>query len=196
MAQSGIAEFKEVLTDFRSLTSWSIGGAVAAPLADLALKLGPPWPPGAFLISSLAEILTLIYIFHFWFRANHKQLGKRMRASVITLLLSALTYLVLFDLFTFQSPSSNQRYTKGFVPKPDKKMLLDAGRSEDEVLRGSEYNPNQVWKSWSITAVHLSLLGAWTVIFISLSIVVGSFVISQRRKRIRQADDSPLQRAP
>lgn len=196
MGKSGLEEFREVLTDFKSLTSWSISGAVIAPLADLVLKLGPPWPPGVSIITSFAEILVLIYIFHFWFRTNQKRLGQRMRAAIIVLGISFLAYLVLFDLFTFPSPSTNKRYTKGFVPKSDKKLLLDAGRTEEEVLRGSEYDPNQVWKPWSITAVRLLLVTTWTIIFVSLSVLIGSFVMSQRRKIIRQPNVSPPLRAP
>ena len=42
MANTGLSEFKAVLSDFQQLGSLALKGAVVAPLTDIWLKLGPP----------------------------------------------------------------------------------------------------------------------------------------------------------
>jgi hypothetical protein len=58
MAKTGLKEFKEVVTDVKSLPSLVVNAAVVAPLADFVLHLGAPWPGGVPVITSLVELIT------------------------------------------------------------------------------------------------------------------------------------------
>lgn len=186
MAKSGLEEFREVITDVRSLTSWAVGGAVAAPLFDFVLHLGAPWPTGVPIITSLVELLSLICIFHFWFRKSQKKLTKRLVIALIILLVSFFSYLYLFDSYTFTNPATSKRYSKGFIVRPEIQALIPAPfESPEKALSGLEYKEEEVWTTGSITATRLLLLATWLLMFSSLSVFIGTFVMAQRRKVVR-----------
>jgi hypothetical protein len=186
MAKSGLEEFREVITDVRSLTAWAVGGAVAAPLFDFVLHLGAPWPPGVPVITSLVELISLICIFHFWFRKTQKKLTGRMVVALIVLLLSLFCYLYLFGSYTFVNPATSKRYAKGFTVRPEIQALIpEQFDSPEKALSGSEYREEEVWTAGSIMAARLSLLAAWLIMFSSLSVFIGTFVMAQRRKVVR-----------
>src|ERR1044072_3263683 len=124
MARTGLEEFREVIADFKSLTSWSVKGAVVAPLADLVLHVGAPWPPGVPVITSVLELLTLICVFHFWFGKSYKQLTKKIKVFLIVICVTFFGYLYLFDTYTFVNPASSKRYVKGFVVLPNVQRLI------------------------------------------------------------------------
>jgi hypothetical protein len=183
--KSGLAEFKEVISDFRSLTSWAVGSAVAAPLADLALKLGPPWPTGVPIITALAELLALICIFHYWFSAGLKTHRRRMLITLLVLCLSFITYFALFSEFTYAPSALDERQVKGFVLRADVAPVINDQFTTDDALEGAEYKADQVWKAWSITVMRLTILVTWLVLFVSLGVFIGTFIIAQRRRTIK-----------
>lgn len=196
MPKSGLQEFREVIVDVRNLGSWVLKTAVAAPLADFVLHVGAPWPSAVPIITSLVELISLICIFHFWFRKTQKQLARRMLISVIILIVSCSSYIYLFGFYTFVNPATSKRYATGFVVRPDIQALIpNEFSSPEEALRGSEYREEDVWTVGSITAARLALLAAWVLVFASLSVFLGTFVIGQRRKRVRgsASDEAPPQ---
>lgn len=194
MAKTGLEEFGEVLADFRSVSSWVLKTAVAAPFADFVLQVGAPWPTGVPIITSLVELIALICIFHFWCRKPQKHLTLRMRISLVILVLSCFGYLFLFGFYTFVNPATSKRYAKGFVVRPDIQALIPTEfNSPDEALRGLEYQEDEVWTSNSIVAARLALLGTWVLVFASISVFIGTFVIAQRKRKVRGTapDEAP-----
>lgn len=186
MARTGLEEFREVIADFRGVTTWAVKGAVVAPLADLVLQVGAPWPPGVPVITSIVELLTLICVFHFWFGRSHKQLTRRMVVFLVLMCVSFFAHLYLLDAYTFVSPATSKRYAKGFVVRPDVQALIpDEFKTPEEVLSGSEYKAEDVWTAGSITAARLTLLAVWLTMFASLSAFIGTFVMAQRRRTVR-----------
>jgi hypothetical protein len=186
MAKTGLEEFREVLADFKSLTTVAVKGAVVAPLADFVLQVGAPWPQGVPVITSVVELLALICVFHFWFGRSYKQLTRRMQVFLVVLVVSFFGHLYLLDAYTFVSPATSKRYAKGFVVRPDVQRLIPGEfKTPEEVLSNSEYKEEEVWTAGSITAARLTLLAIWLTIFISLSGFIGTFIMAQRRKTVR-----------
>jgi hypothetical protein len=186
MAKSGLEEFREVLADFKSLTALGAKAAVAAPLADFVLQVGAPWPTGVPLITSIVELITLIYVFHFWFGKSHKQLTMKLRIFLVILCVSFFGHLYLLDTYTFVNPASSKRYAKGFVVLPSVQQLIPGEfKSPEEVLSKSEYKEEDVWTAGSITAARLTLLAVWLMMFASLSGLIGTFIMAQRRKIVK-----------
>jgi hypothetical protein len=186
MAKSGLEEFREVLADFKSVTAWTAKVAVAAPFADFVLQVGAPWPPGVPVITSIVELITLICVFHFWFGKSHKQLTRMMGIFLVVLCVSFFGHLYLLDTYTFVNPASSKRYAKGFVVLPNVQLLIPGEfKSPEEVLSKSEYKEEDVWTAGSITAARLTLLAVWLTLFASLSGLIGTFIMAQRRKIVK-----------
>jgi hypothetical protein len=186
MVRTGLEEFREVITDFKSLTSWGVKGAVVAPLADLVVHIGAPWPQGVPVITSVLELITLICVFHFWFGKSYKQLTKKIKVFLIVLCVTFFGYLYLLDTYTFVNPASSKRYAKGFFVLPNVQRLIPSEfKSPEEVLSNSEYKEEEVWTAGSITAARLTLLAVWLTMFASLSGLIGTFIMAQRRKTVK-----------
>lgn len=193
MATNGIEEFKEVMADFRSVTSLVAKGAVAAPFADIILRqfdtgIGPPWPPGVLIITSIVELLVLMVIFNFFFRAKAKTLDKLMVAALIALCITFVGYLLLFSHFTEPHPKTHKLMVSGYEPvSEDMRQAFAEGYTNEQALEENEYTPAKVWTKRSITNVRVGILLAWLVAFGSLSAFIGLFVMAQRRKTVRRA---------
>jgi hypothetical protein len=193
MANTGLDEFRAVITDYKAVQSWAVNGAVVAPLADFILHIGAPWPTGVPIITSVVELIVVISIFHFWSRKSQKFLTRLMIAALIVLLVSFFGYLYLFDSYSFVNPATSKRYAKGFVVRPEVQALIPHRISSPEAaLIGSEYKEEEVWTANSLTASRLSLLATWLLLFGSLSCLIGTFVLAQRKRKIRGQVEAPI----
>jgi hypothetical protein len=187
VARNGLEEFKEVMADFRSLTSLATKGAVAVPFADLVLRqfdtgISPPWPPGILIITSIAELLTLIFVFNFFFKSTRKALNKLMLALITVLCLSFVGYLYLFSTYTEKHPKTKQAVILGYEPvNNDIKQAFAEGYTVNQMLEENEFAPEKIWTQNSITIIRIVILLVWLVVFVSFSSFVASFVMLQRR---------------
>lgn len=185
---TGLEEFNQVIADFRSISSLAVKGAVAAPFADVVLRqfnigLAPPWPTGVLVITSVAELLVLIYIFQYWRTKSKKSFNRRMLAALVVLIIAFSGYVYLFGTLTRAHPKTKQAIVLGFEPANDSlKTAFSEGYTADEALEENEYNPATIWSSRSINITRITLLLAWLLIFAGLSSFIGAFVISQRQR--------------
>jgi hypothetical protein len=185
---TGLEEFNQVIADFRSISSLAVKGAVAAPFADVVLRqfnigLAPPWPTGVLVITSVAELLALIYIFHYWRTKSQKAFSRRMLIALLIMIISFAGYVYLFGTYTRAHPKTKQSIVLGFEPANDSlRTAFTEGYTVDEALEENEYNPTIIWSARSINATRASLLLAWLLTFIALSTFIGAFVIAQRRR--------------
>jgi len=180
--RTGLGEFRDVISDYKSIGPWAIGGSVAVPLVDYGLRIGPPWPPGINIITSIAELLVLIAVFHFWFRFGYKRVSRRMIVLLVMLIICFGAYLYFDSSYTFTAGASSDKYVKGFVPRPEVAPLLSPDFTADDALSSNEYRPEAVWTKGSITAMRLTLLSLWLASFVLLSATIATFVIYHRRR--------------
>lgn len=186
--RTSLDEFRAVLLDYKSISSWAMGGSVAVPLVDYVVHLGPPWPSasGVPIITSVVELLTLICVFHFWSRSNRKAVGRRMVGLIVLLCVFFAGYLYLNSSFTFSSPVNGEKYVKGCELRPDVAPIITPDYSSNDALRDAEYKPEEVWTSSSITTMRLSVLCLWLCSFVSLSAAISSFVLYHRGRPARR----------
>ena len=185
---TGLDEFRAALLDYKSISSWAMGGSVAVPLVDYVMRLGPPWPwaGGVPIITSVVELLTLICVFHFWSRSSRKSVSRRTVGLIILLVICVGVYLYHNSTFTFSSPGDGEKLVKGFTLRPDIAPLIPSDfPTADDVLESAEYRPEAVWTSSSITAMRLILLSLWLCSFVLLSATISSFVLYYRARPAR-----------
>lgn len=187
---TGLDEFRTALLDYRSVSSWAMGGTVAVPLIDYLMRLGPPWPwaGGVPIITSVAELLTLICAFHFWSRSSRKATSRKIVLLIVALLIFFGAYLYFNSTYTFYSPADDEKHAKGFTLRPDVASLIAPDYTPDDALKSAEYRPEEVWTSSSITIIRLTLLVLWLFSFISLSAAIACFVLYHRGRLVRTQD--------
>lgn len=192
----GIDDFKRLLDEFRGLSTWSVGGAVAVPFAAALVDLSPPWPKGAVLVTAVVELLVLALVFQFLRNARKNVINWTMAASVLVLAVVSPIYLLQLSLYTYEVPTTKERFVKGDECTPDAKEVFpdrcpDLGLDE---LRGAEYAAERLWTGRSIASVRVRLMLLWAAAFVALSAALGSFLVYQlrsRKKPKRRTEASP-----
>ena len=182
MGTTGLSEFKEVLADFQQLGSLALKGVVAAPLADLWLKLGPPPVRPIAVLTSLMEFVTVVWVFQFWYSLKERGLNIRMKLALGFFVLGLVSSLVLLGRFTVSPGEGREKVVEGWSIRPDVRPLLDSSYTAEQALRDSEYDPDRVWTKESVVVVRTSITIVWVATFDCLAVYLTLFLILQRRR--------------
>jgi hypothetical protein len=179
--QSGLVGFKELLSEFRGLSIWAVGGSLAVPFAAALASLSPPWPPAIVLVTAVAELVALIYVYQFLKSAKRRTINRIIAATGPALVILGAAYLVGVSLYTYEVPTTKQRFVKGYVCTEEavsvfKQKCPDLGIDE---LKQAEYDADRLWTSRSIAMTRLAIVALWLAAFVALAILVGSFLVYQ-----------------
>jgi hypothetical protein len=179
--QPGIVGFKDLLKEFRGLSLWAVGGSVAVPFAAALTALSPPWPPSIVLVTAIAELVALIYVYQFLKKARRKSIDRILAVSGLLLVVFGTVYLLGVSLYTYEIPTTKERFVKGYQCTSDaaavfKDKCPDLGLDE---LKTAEYDANRLWTARSIAVTRLSVVALWLGSFTALSVLVGSFLVYQ-----------------
>jgi hypothetical protein len=193
--ENGLTVFRALVSDYRSITTWTVGGSIVAPLSDLVFKIGPPYPSGVSIITSIVELLVLMGIFQFWNSLSARAINKRLVIALNVAAISFILYLILLGTATFIEPVGQQRLVKGFWLRPEAAAQIEtirkkpgkAGYTIDEFLRGKENDPELVWTMFSITFMRIALILTWLAMFVGLAGFIGMFVMFQRSAHLPDA---------
>jgi hypothetical protein len=179
--QPGLVGFKELLKEFRGLSLWAVGGSVAVPFVAALASLSPPWPPAIVLVTAIAELVALIYVYQFLKKARRKSINRILALSGLLLVIFGVVYLAAVSLYTYAVPPTNERFVKGYQCTADaaavfKDKCPDLGLDE---LRTAEYDADRLWTARSIAATRIAIVALWLASFVALSVLVGSFLVYQ-----------------
>lgn len=183
MGNTGLSEFKEVLSDFRQLHSFALKAAVTVPLADIWLKLGPPPSKAVGALTSLMEFMTVVWVFQFWSNSSEGKLRVRMKIALGLFLVGIASSLVLLERFSISPGQGRERVVEGLSLRPDVKPIVDASYTPEQALRDSEYDPDKVWTKESIAVLRTLITLTWVATFVFLAAYLTVFIILQRRRR-------------
>lgn len=189
---NGLTEFKETLTDFRQLGSLAIKLAIAAPLADIGLNLGPPPKNSVAILTSLMEFAAIVWVFHFWHDAEARKLNVRMKAALALFCFGILGSLILLQRFTVLPGQGRERVIEGITLRPDVRLLLGPSYAPEDALRDSEYDPDKVWTSGSVAVLRTIVTAVWLLTFVSLAVYLTTFILLQRRRSSPEAPHPSL----
>jgi len=195
--QSGLVGFKELLSEFRGLSIWAVGGSLAVPFAAALASLSPPWPPAIVLVTAVAELVALIYVYQFLKSAKRRSINRIIAATGPALVILGAAYLVGVSLYTYEVPTTKQRFVKGYVCTEEavsvfKQKCPDLGIDE---LKQAEYDADRLWTSRSLAMTRLAIVALWLAAFVALSILVGSFLVYQMQVPVAKGKAAASQSA-
>jgi hypothetical protein len=182
MSNAGLSEFKEVLADFRQLSSLALKGVVAAPLVDLWLRLGPPPVKSIAVLTSLMEFLAVVWVFQFLYNDKERKLNVRMKVALGLFCVGIVSSLVLMGKFTVSPGEGQERVIEGWYIRSDIKPLVDSSYTPEQALRDSEYDPDRVWTKESVVVLRTLITIVWIASFNCLAVYLTVFIILQRRR--------------
>jgi hypothetical protein len=183
MAETGLSEFKEVLSDFQQLSSLALKGIVAAPLMDIWLKLGPPPAKAIGALTALMEFVAVVGVFQFWSDTKERNLRVRMLIALGVFLAGLVSSLVLLQRFTVSPGQGRDRVVEGYSLRADIKPIVNESYTPEQALRESEYDPDKVWTRESIALLRVLITVTWMATFAGFAVYLTVFIILQRRRR-------------
>jgi ABC-type xylose transport system permease subunit len=184
---SGLDDFKLLLKEFRGVSVWAVGGSLVVPFAASLADLSPPWPPGIVPVTAVVELLALALVFQFYKTSRRQVINRVLLLSVAVFALTSIVYLGAVSYFTYQVPTTKERFVKGYECTGDAQLVFksrcpDLGLDE---LKTAEYEAERLWTRKSIAVARTSLALLWSLVFVALSFALGSFLCYQMRTKRR-----------
>jgi hypothetical protein len=181
--KTGWSDFLSVLSEFKNLSAATLGAAAAAPFVAALAGITPPSPTGIMFITGLVELVVLILVFQFLRPRSRATVNWVLSRAAAMLLIFSAVYLLLFFLFTFETPSPNPRGVRGFICKSEITIAekLECPLISPLLIANAGYQADLLWKPWTIVAMRFALASLWFLNFINLSIVIGAFIVHQTK---------------
>jgi len=176
-------DFLDILKKFRTLSVTALGTGAAVPFFAYVAQIAPAWPPGIMLLTALTELVCLILVFQFLRTKGRKPVSRTMAIMAPVLFLTSLGYLTVISVFTYITPHTNERFTKGFVCKPEIQRLYpnQCPLVSRNVLSDAQYTAENVWADWSVELMQVFITSLWLASFILLSSLIGAFLVFQTK---------------
>lgn len=190
-ASGPLADFWKFCRDFKSVTAWIAKAAVAAPLVDIVVNVGPPWPSriAVSILVCVIEVVVLMYSFEFWRQGRARMRGIRavLRGSTAVFSVVLILYLFLFATFVVDVPDGWNRVVIGYQMHPDVAELVASNPSEwtPKELMLQFHDEMAVWTPASVNVVRTAVLVAWLLLWSLLAVIIASFVSLQWRRQRR-----------
>jgi hypothetical protein len=185
---TGLDGFKQLLKEFRELALWGAGGA-AVPFAAQLAALSPPWPDGIVIITSIVELVTLVFVYQFAKSARRHMVNRILTIAALLMVLSGVSYLVANSIYTFKVPTTKERFVKGYRCTPNAQAVFKdkCPALDTDDLATANYEAERLWTAQSIATVRVILVALWLASFITLAVVLGSFVVYQAQVPSRKS---------
>jgi len=189
--KTGLDGFKELLKEFRELGLWAAGGATV-PFAAHLVSLSPPWPKGIVVVTSLVELIALVFVYQFVKSARRRTVNRILMAGTLVMTLAGAVYLVGNSIYTYEVPTTKERFIKGYVCTENAQLVFKGKCPVLDLddLATANYEAERLWTAASIATTRVSLVFFWLAAFVALSAVIGSFVVYQAQVQSRK----PLRR--
>lgn len=191
-----LREFMDFAKDFTSIYALIAKVAVFAPLVDLVLNLGPPWPSRLFVSTALVmeQVIVLMISFAVWRQGRTSPtVVKRWLVGsflVFSLLLLA-GYIPLFATFIVDAPDAYHRVVIGdtlqepiarFVQKQLESGEVWSAKRLLDYFRDGTNDETAIWTPGSVAKARALLLTVWIAVCTIYALGVSAFLALQYRR--------------
>jgi hypothetical protein len=176
-----LRDFRTFFQDFLGLI---VGGvaSTALVLVTALLDLAPPWPPALVQLTALAQLIALIFVYQHFRRAGRIRTGRLMRRAGLVLAVFATFYLAGHSLLVFEMPNG-EHDMRGLQCSADALAVYGGACPflPTDLIAEAEFTADRLWTPLGLLATRLIMLAAWIVLFSSVVVLIGVFVVYQRR---------------
>lgn len=195
-----LTEFKKAFEEFGTIGGLAVAGSVLTPIISSASGLAPPWPKNLEFVAAMMMLLTLAMVFQFLPR-RRSGYAKVFIAGAVLFVVTLAAQVTLHMRFVTDAPRIQGKLLMGCEWTRD--MLRYARQSGElnlasqcpgdyrALLEMADNDPSQIWTAASIDRIALLLAGTWVMIFVSLAVALGSFVIYNSRQRSTRKTADP-----
>lgn len=185
---SALSEFWRFTNDYKSVVSWIAKAAVFAPLADIVLNIGPPWPSriAVSIFVCIFEVVVLMYSFEFWRKGTAKvaDIRKIFKNSTLLLPFVFILYVFLFSAFIVDSDDAWHRVIVGFHMHDNIGEMASSQPSKwtPKELLSQFHEVEAIWKPYSINIMRSLFLAIWLTFWSVIAVIISAFVTLQWRR--------------
>ena len=111
--------------------------------------------------------------------ASNAAINRMIVVAAVMLALASTAYLLAGSLYIYQTPTTKERWVKGFTCSPEAQMIYKDKcpyLGVDE-LRGAEYEAERLWTVQSIAVVKVALVAVWLIACIALTILIANMLV-------------------
>ena len=203
--ETALKEFWSFAKDFRSIQANIAKAAICAPLVDIVLKIGSPWPSvmTASMLASLIQVVIIMLAYEFWKQGRPRKVDVRkwlLVSSVcffcvlIVYIWAFSQYIVVQDIGGSHAESKSKvvdqpwwfsigspRVVTGYEVKPEVQKWIDYQKiklTRPELI--FEWgSPDNVWTEYSLNTMRFIFLVLWLSLWGSLSATISGFLALQ-----------------
>lgn len=193
---SPLSEFWAFAADFNNVYAQIAKFAIAAPLLDLIINIGPPWPSRVAVSFSLVVIQVLVVMCSFAVWRQGRTALRVVRkwlvgAAAAFVGLFLLVYIPLFAVFVVPAPNYRNAIVRGLTYQQPIKRFLEVQESEGQTwspkalvahFADDVHDETTIWTPGSVALGRLFLLISWLVVGLAYALSVSAFVAIQYRK--------------
>ena len=187
-SQTGLAEFWSSIRELEKFWAWIVAAA-ALPFFASLIEITPPWPPAIAILTAIVNLIAVILAYQLFRTSSRRVINRLMVALTAILLFLSVIYLILLSEMTFRAGTAADAIVmvKGFVCTSYGNIFEECPWLGDKELKLAEWTPEVLWTSWSITITRIALVVSWLGCFLSLSVILSSFIVHQRFVRGERA---------
>lgn len=185
---TALDEFFKLLDDYKKTLAWALGSSAILPMVASFAGLAPIWPPASPLLTSLFTLIAIVFSFQFLRRAAKRRVNAAMIRALVGLVVFLIVYLILFDMFTYTLPTTGEIVHVGCGWSEMSQEVTDiygidrnggCPGNYERIFASSSYNNTLVWNRAGLTGVKMGLALTWFGFFVSVSILLGAFLVFQ-----------------
>jgi hypothetical protein len=189
-----LSEFWAFARDFNNVYAQIAKFAIAAPLLDLIISIGPPWPSRLAVSFSVVvvQVLVVMCSFAVW-RQGRTPLGVVRRwlvgATAVFIVLFLFLYIPVFAVFVVPAPNYRNAIVKGFSYQEDIVIFRAAQKAEGQTWSDKAlvahfvdgtHDETEIWRF--VAVARLLVLIAWLLVTLAYAVAVSAFVAIQYRR--------------
>lgn len=157
-----------------------IGLGMIPPLLELVLGVGAPWPNGtatAYFTTLVIWIILLVVHAHSTGRVAQARFRKRILIFACMGFVCLCIYLFAWAAFVKDQTNTDARIVCGWQVLPAvQKTMERLGLSEEEMLAGSEWKPENVYTKFSLIVARMIVLVSWLTFFAALAALTACYI--------------------
>jgi len=178
---SGLSEFRSFFKQFLGIVTAGVAATAVVLIASIA-KLAPPWPIQVVELTAIAQLVALAFVFQFLRSAGSARIGRIMMRAALLCGLSLIVYLGSHSVLVFNLPDGSTA-ARGLYCSQDALTVysVDCPILSDSQLAKAEYSSSRLWTPVGLLLSRMMLFVSWIFFFLSLVVVLGAFVVYQRR---------------
>lgn len=184
--------FWDFVRQARSIRERVALAAIAAPIVDLLVCIGPPWPTRE--MCAIATVVAEFFVFMVCFELLHRKAKGRLQRWMLwgmaaSVLFFAI-YMYCFASLIHQAPDHFHRVVGGwsYTPEAIQHKERNPGITDSTLVADMGNDVEQVWTKGSLVLTRLIVLFNWLLLFTAVTFSFTVFLVLQRKSRTRSND--------